>query len=901
MDKKENDVQNSDNTTNTEKSINKDNNNQSYSLSKSVNEQSTRVSSLSRTISRESSGDENFLCASTFSAPNNDVNKSLIITSTNLVFPKIMNPEGKRIGEYYFIMRNIKENNRNTKDNWKQIYFLIIIIEKSIFYFNQKKYKECFDLLIKENIIKDNIELGVFLLVVEGFDKDIICDFLSSNIFPNENKEILDTFLNCINMDFHNNNSVLICLRCLVSLLNSPKKEIVDKFSEIFFMTNKNNETFIKIYKNLNIFSSFVYSIILINNIFIGKDKNNTIKMDKFVKMNKDIEKKLCQNIYKFIQSHQFFSLDSYLQKMYKKLSFLAKEYDENEKLNKSSDIDYFYENILNDNPKRDYENKNIWFSYRRNLSNFTKEDEEILLKPTLFTKYVSNSTTSHPRVFVFRDNFTNLIWAKSIEGEKIKGNLHTLKIEDINDIYLGFDYCDVLKKYLKSNLKEMGEEYSYITIKTKTEIYAIKAENSDVSLRWYKAIKSLLLKYQSGKIKDKERIIENNINGIENGIMKIWKNCIYNKWSEYGQYLFYNKQNKLQYKKVINQKNKTEKVFKSDLIDDKINFNTKKIVAFMSAIKYKISEIGIDNLILDYNEFLFLYNIGLPHQCRPIIWECLIDNPCGITREIYDYYSMKNEEYDVNFEEIIKKYEENNCNNNLLFNNNSEINTMIIDIIKTRDLFINELYLLNIGKNEILSKIFKLVNIFFLMRKDISYDKNIINFVFIFVLVFKDEFISFKNLYNFICSSNILNYFIKEDDISGKCCSLPFDSLLQQHIPRIYLHFRHLNITSELYTFFWYKNLFTCTLNYRIILRVLDRYLIYGEEVLVQTGLTIIKLQEEDLLNYTVNEIFKVLRRLPNKYDEELFFENLELMNKVQINDTIIKESIETQRNMLS
>ena len=224
----------------------------------------------------------------------------------------------------------------------------------------------------------------------------------------------------------------------------------------------------------------------------------------------------------------------------------------------------------------------------------------------------------------------------------------------------------------------------------------------------------------------------------------------------------------------------------------------------------------------------------------------------------------------------------------------------MIIDIIKTEDLFINELYILQKGKNEILSKIFKLVNIFFLMRKDIPYNKNIINYVFVFILVFKDEFISFKNLYNFICSSNILKYFIKEEDIPGRHSILPFDSLLQKYIPRIYQHFKNLNITSELYTFYWYQNLFTRTLNYKIILRVFDRYLIYGDELLVQTGLTIIKIQEEDLLNYTVNEIFKVLKRLPYKYDEYLFFENLELMNKPDINNSIVLDKINSQKESL-
>ena len=168
-------------------------------------------------------------------------------------------------------------------------------------------------------------------------------------------------------------------------------------------------------------------------------------------------------------------------------------------------------------------------------------------------------------------------------------------------------------------------------------------------------------------------------------------------------------------------------------------------------------------------------------------------------------------------------------------------------------------------------------------------------------MLVFRDEFISFKNLYNFICSSNILKYLAREgDDVPGKSCLMEFDELLVQNVPKMAYHFNKLDITSEMYTYFWYQNLFTLTLNFKLILRVIDRYLIYGEEVLPEVGLTIIKVQEEDLLNYTVNEIFQVLRRLPNKYDEETFFETLESMYKPEISSYIITETLKSQKKML-
>ena len=133
-----------------------------------------------------------------------------------------------------------------------------------------------------------------------------------------------------------------------------------------------------------------------------------------------------------------------------------------------------------------------------------------------------------------------------------------------------------------------------------------------------------------------------------------------------------------------------------------------------MTAIKSKINDVGIENFALDYNEFFFLYKIGLPKQCRPILWDCLIDNACGITRDIYDYYSLKIEESNegLNFNHYIKLYEQNHSKKDLNFHNNSEINQIIIDLIKTKDLFVNELYILQKTNEELLSIIYRLVKI---------------------------------------------------------------------------------------------------------------------------------------------------------------------------------------------
>ena len=817
-------------------------------------------------------------------------------------YPRKYNAETREYGAKFYAFRYLKENiiEKDKEDLGKKKYFLLITIEKSIFYFNHNKYKESFELLFNEKIIKNNNELAEFLFVTNGFDKNIITELLSDNKVINDinTNELLIHYLNCILMEFKDN-SFLETLKFFLSSFHNPKIEVIEKFCNNYFNKFKDNQLFIKTYKSLETFTLLIRDIILINNYFIGKEKNN-IKIEQFCKNNKDLDKKFCQSLYKEIQLHPILINDNYVQKFYKKLSNLVKENDESIILDRVSDIDSYYENLLNDIPKREYSNHNIWFSYRKNLSIFDKEDEEILLNPVMFTKYVTNSTTSHPRVFVFRDNFTNLIWAKSIEGDKIKGNLHSLKIDEINDIYLGVDNCEIMKKFLKSNNKDIEDEYNYLTIKTKNEVFVIKAEDINISLMWFKALKSLLFKYQMAKNKDKERINESKNNKIEKAVQKIWNTCIYNKWTEYGRYLLYKKQNKIEYKKNFGQNNKREKNIKSDLIDEKINFNHEKIKIFMNELKNKLIGEGKENNILDYNEFLFLYRIGIPCQSRHILWDCLIDNPCGITNDIFNYYSQQIKEFDFNMqkEDILKKIHHNKPSDE---DEEDELyNKIIIDMIKSEDLFINELYILQKSTSEILSKIYKLIYIFFLMRRDIPYNKNIINYALVFILVFNDEYTSFKNLYNFICSSNIIKYLIKDNNYIEKNIAL-FNRLMKKYTPKCYNHFNNLDISSELFSVFWFENLFTQTLGYKIILRIFDLFLIYGDELLFQIGLAIIKIEEEDLINYPINEIFKILKRLPNKYDEELFFENLDLINiHDYYNNYISKTNLSDQLDFL-
>ena len=145
------------------------------------------------------------------------------------------------------------------------------------------------------------------------------------------------------------------------------------------------------------------------------------------------------------------------------------------------------------------------------------------------------------------------------------------------------------------------------------------------------------------------------------------------------------------------------------------------------------------------------------------------------------------------------------------------------------------------------------------------------------------------------------MQYFLKNEEYIDSRVKF-FDYLLKSKIPKIRLHFKNLDISSELFLVSWFENIFSNTLDYHLLRRIFDLYLLYGESILFQVGLTIIKIQEDELLNFTISDVFKVLGRLPSQYKEEYFMEKLYLMNIYTEYETWkINKDIEKQIKELS
>ena len=772
------------------------------------------------------------------------------------------------------------------------------LTEKSILCFNLNKYEESYLYLYSNNIIKNKEEFGEFLLVVNGFDKFIIGDFLSSIHSPNEKKEVLRAFINSVKMDYKEI-SFIECLRFFMQRIYLPKDanlilEIMNTFSELYFENNKHYEDFVQIYKNQNNIYLLISTILAVNTMFTRKDikKINIIKKEEFISMNKGIVESVIMNIYEELQKKPL-SIDSenYNENIYKRLSALVKEKMSSSSMqnnnllyrksntfnvNQISDLNKIEENpnlIINEEDSdeeyntntntqidtNNQENKNnsgnrlnprSSFSLTKNLYSFTKQDQDILQTTQKFNKFVGNDLL-HEREFLVYDNFTKLIWGKSVDTKKVKGNLHCLMITDILDVFNGIEHSDNIKEYVKAHPKELKEKNNYITIISNKRKINLKSKSLQTALLWYKALKSLVLKTKNENLKRNSKTLYELNTQFKLQLEELWKDFILPKWNIYGKYVLIKlkKNNEYQEKKEINNPKNIDTIIR-DTENDKI---------------------------LEYNDFFQFFYLGLPTFCRGTIWKLLIGNSSSITETLYENYLSHVEPENFNTFDI--QYHEDI---NTIFNREYNINQMISDIIKTKDIFLADLIELKIDQDKIMSESYNILRTFFLIRNDLVYKKSIVPLIFVFLMVDENEYNVFCNIFNLICNSDIIKFYMGDEDYIKKNVDL-FRVLVKKNVPRIDKHFSNLEIDHELYFIPWMSEIFSSFMSYKLLLRVLDLYLINGEYILFQIGISILAIQEDDLLDLTISEIFKLLNKLPKKFKADIFLEKMKTFNSIK------------------
>ena len=91
--------------------------------------------------------------------------------------------------------------------------------------------------------------------------------------------------------------------------------------------------------------------------------------------------------------------------------------------------------------------------------------------------------------------------------------------------------------------------------------------------------------------------------------------------------------------------------------------------------------------------------------------------------------------------------------------------------------------------------------------------------------------------------------------------CMYQLDTLVQEHIPELYVHFQSQAIHTNLYASSWFLTLFTTSLPLPVACRVMDCFLSEGIEVIFRIALTLLIIGRAELLLRDIEGVTTYLR----------------------------------------
>ena len=699
--------------------------------------------------------------------------------------------------------------------------------DKAIFSFNIKKYDNAYQELLNIGIIYNEEEFSEFLLVFPGFDKSIIGDFLSKEKSLNKGYKILKLYMKKINFKDVN---FLESLRFLVKRMNFPKDSnlitnILDEFTKAYYEDNKNNKNF----KNSDALYLLASTIMALNTMLIRKDlKNvNVIKKPEFISMNSDCDPEYLDKLYDDLEKNPLVFDNDYLELIYKRVAV---------------------QGILIPPGRKDEITQGEILTEKQILDNI-----ELAKKGNNFNKY-GNYDTPHKRFFQLTNDSKEITWYDP-DSFKIFRKIKRIPLQDISNIYIGIDSSKLFEKF---NIPLSDDQQCMSIFCENNKVLALQNDNEATTKAWYYALNYLINHY---KVSDKgQQILKSEDrkyydSELDMKTSQLWRNDFLINWKYYRKYLEQNYNRKELNK--IKENNSSGKIE----INDEVT--------------------GDENIeIYDKNKFFEYWELGLPKFIRKKIWPIIIGNRAGITENLVEYYSKYTENLD--FKQLNSLYLDYLKNKKdmeeIKFSDEILMNQILNDVLKIINIKYNiEIINMQITPEEAASYLFKIIRIFNLYRQDIIYTKEIAYISIIFLLNSENYFQALVNMINFIIDSPGIKFIQKNEDFIKIRVSF-FQDLLSRHFPRLNKHLIKLEITPELYFNKWISSFFIKTFTYDVLLKLWDNYIVKGEVFLFEIALTILKIQENNLLGLTYGNILSNLRKInfKTKKEEEKFFNML-------------------------
>ena len=416
------------------------------------------------------------------------------------------------------------------KQTRKYLFRYMQIIEHSIIQFNTKQYQKSYDTLLKHNIINSLSEYAEFLFLTNGYDKNILGDFLSKKHKPNDTGEILDTFMSCF---YFNELPFLQCFRFLFNRISLPKDTnlalvLLDKWSTYFF--NSKSHSYHNAYKDINAVYLLCSSVLTVNTTTVRKDlkKINALTLEDFMRINEHVDKKECQLIYTQVKQNPINNTPLYVDLIYKRLAREVIEYNNDSK----GDA-----NVHDDDDGDDNMCLQTYFDFPNETKSLPHEVMS-LLNGNVFDKVDKNGNCKEKHFLFFKDNFTQIIWCKN--QSKITPFKKIIDVNEIKGIYIGTGNSPLYKGVLIPP----DEEKNYLTIvMSDGKTIDFHQDKEDIITTWYVTIKTLIAKHKAEVMRNKEREVNENELQEKEFINQLWEKEIIMNWNYYRKYIIYKQQ----------------------------------------------------------------------------------------------------------------------------------------------------------------------------------------------------------------------------------------------------------------------------------------------------------------------------------------------------------------------
>ncbi|XP_012578918.1 PREDICTED: TBC1 domain family member 12 [Condylura cristata] len=256
----------------------------------------------------------------------------------------------------------------------------------------------------------------------------------------------------------------------------------------------------------------------------------------------------------------------------------------------------------------------------------------------------------------------------------------------------------------------------------------------------------------------------------------------------------------------------------------------------------------------------------GLPPSVRGKVWSLAIGNELNITPELYEIFLSRAKERWKSFSETGSENDTEENAGVSVADREASLELIKLDISRT----FPSLYIFQKGGpyHDVLHSI---LGAYTCYRPDVGYVQGMsfIAAVLILNLEEADAFIAFANLLNKPCQ---LAFFRVDHSMMLKYFAT-FEVFFEENLSKLFLHFKSYSLTPDIYLIDWIFTLYSKSLPLDLACRVWDVFCRDGEEFLFRTGLGILRLYEDILLQMDFIHIAQFLTKLPEDITSEKLF----------------------------